>query len=198
MTKYILNSGATKRHPEKTILFFQEMIKGLGKEPRILSCSFAEKRENWEEKFAAYTESFAALMPSDIKPKFTMAMPDTFAQQVKDSDIISMSGGDDHLLMYWLKQFNLPELWEGKVVATSSASSNILSKHFWTNDWRRCFDGLGILPIKFLPHYKSDFGADDPRGPIDYDQAYRDLADYGDRTLPIYALEEGDFVVFER
>jgi hypothetical protein len=60
-------------------------------------------------------------------------------------------------------------------------------------------DGLGILPIKFIPHYKSEtYGNDDTRGPIDWEKAYEDLADYGDKSLPIQALEEGDFVVLEK
>jgi len=56
-------------------------------------------------------------------------------------------------------------------------------------------DGFGILPIKFLPHFKSSFGHDDPRGPIDWDKAYEELKNYKE-DLPIYALEEGEFKVF--
>ncbi len=198
MTKYILNSGGTKNNLEKAALFFKEMIKDLGKEPRILSCSFAEKRENWEEKFESYKSLFSQLIGNDIKPKFEMALPDKFVEQIKNNDVITLSGGDDFLLLYWLKQYNLPEIWKDKVVATSSASSNALSKHFWTCDWRQCFDGLGILPIRFIPHYKSGFGSSDPRGAIDWQKAYDELVEYGDKSLPIYALEEGDFVVIEQ
>ena len=54
------------------------------------------------------------------------------------------------------------------------------------------------MPIKFIPHYNSNYGVDDPRGPIDWQKAKDELAKYGDKALPIYALEEGDFVVFER
>ena len=59
-------------------------------------------------------------------------------------------------------------------------------------------DGLGILPIKFLAHFKSDFGGDDPRGPIDWDNSYEELKAYQDKDLPIYALKEGEYKVFER
>lgn len=59
-------------------------------------------------------------------------------------------------------------------------------------------DGLGILPIKFLAHYKSDFGASDPRGPIDWEKAYDELSKYGDTSLPIHALEEGYFVIINQ
>ncbi len=198
MTKYILNSGGLKDNSEKATLFFQEIIKDLGSEPRILSCFFAEKRENWEEKFEKYKASFNKLIDKKIKPKFDLAFPDEFVEQVKNNDIITFSGGDDYLLLCWLKQYNLLEILQGKVVATSSASSNILSQCFWTCDWRKCFNGLGILPIKFISHYKSEFGSNDPRGLIDWDKAYKELSEYGDKTLPIHALEEGDFVVIEK
>lgn len=72
-----------------------------------------------------------------------------------------------------------------------------LAMHYWTCDWRECQDGLGILPIKFIPHYKSSFGADDPRGPIDWQKAYDQLKAYGGPDLPIVALKEGEYKVFE-
>ena len=59
-------------------------------------------------------------------------------------------------------------------------------------------DGLGILPIKFIPHYKSNWGSDDPRGSIDWEAALRELEEYGDASLPIHALEEGEYIVIEK
>ncbi|HUD11587.1 MAG TPA: hypothetical protein VMS08_04190 [Candidatus Saccharimonadia bacterium] len=97
-----------------------------------------------------------------------------------------------------MQQFDLPDIFKGKVVATNSASSDMLATHHWACDWRACADGFGILPIKFIPHYGSHFGAVDPRGPIDWRKAYEELAAYGDNTLPIHALEEGEFIVMQK
>jgi len=97
-----------------------------------------------------------------------------------------------------MRQFKLPDLFRDKVVATNSASSDMLATHHWTSDWRACADGLGILPIKFIPHYLSDVDDDDPRGPIDWQRAYEELAAYKDTSLPIHALKEGEFIVMER
>lgn len=198
MTKYILNSGGSKNYPAKAALFYGEIVKNLGRQPRILLCFFAEKREEWENKFSNYLPRLKELVEPGIEPVIELAFPDEFAEQMNDNDAIIIHGGDDHLLQYWLRQFDLPALWQGKVVAASSAGSDALASHFWTCDWRRCMDGLGILPIKFIPHYRSVFyGADDPRGPIDWQQAYHELAEYGDNSLPVYALEEGDYQIFE-
>jgi hypothetical protein len=197
MTKYVLNSGGLGKHPELKKKFHLELVKDLGENPHFLICSFAQPREEWEGRFQGYSDAIAEDMPQNKKPSFTLAMPDEFVEQCKKADVIYFNGGDDHLVQYWMKQYNLAELFTDKVVATNSASSNMLSTHYWTCDWRQCADGLGVLPTKFIPHYLSDFGDDDPRGPIDWEKAYKDLADYGDTSLPIHALEEGDYVVFE-
>lgn len=197
MTKYVLNSGAVGKMPEKAKEFFNEIVLGLGTTPKILICLYAAPREVWEEKFAEDLVEIPSFMPEGVQPILTLALPDRFEEQIKNTDIIYFHGGDDHLLQYWLKKFDVPKIWEGKVIATNSASSNAMSKYFWTCDWRSLMDGLGIIPIKFLPHYKSFFGATDPRGAIDWEKGYGELKNYKE-DLPIYALEEGDFVVINK
>lgn len=198
MTKYVLNSGGIKNEPALKKQFHQELIKGLGNAPRFLLCNFAQGREYWEAKFQGYSDAISEDMPDGIKPSFMLAMPGEFAQQCSEADVIYFHGGDDHLLKYWMSQFDMPTLFKDKIVATNSASSDMLATHYWTCDWRQCGDGFGILPIKFIPHYQSTFGTDDPRGAIDWEKAKQELSDYGDKSLKIYALKEGEFEVFEQ
>lgn len=198
MTKYVLNSGGIKRQPELKKQFHQELVKGLGNNPKFLLCNFAQGREYWEVKFHGYSNSIAEDMLEDVKPSFELAMPADFVEQCKQADIIYIHGGDDHLLQYWMKQFDYKTLFTDKVIAGNSAGSDMLATHHWTCDWRACADGLGILPLKFIPHYQSDFGDADPRGPIDWQKAYDELAAYGNTTLPIHALKEGEFIVMEQ
>lgn len=196
MTKYILNSGGAKNHPEKEIRFNREIVKGLGDNPCVLFCFFASPRDRWEEKFHSYSKRFLESMDSGVVPKFDLAFPDSFVDQIKNSDAIVIYGGDDNLLLFYFKNYDLPAVWQGKVVAGSSAGSDILVKYFWTCDWRQTKEGLGILPIKFIPEYKSEYGKDDPRGSIDWEVACDELKNYKE-DLPIHALEEGNYVVFE-
>ncbi|MDD5749542.1 MAG: Type 1 glutamine amidotransferase-like domain-containing protein [Patescibacteria group bacterium] len=198
MIKYVINSGGSKNNPEGARRSVAETLKGLGEKPRLLFCFFAQKREDWENNFAEKVAGFKKMMPKNITPHFELAFPDKFEEQTKNSEAIIIFGGDDHLVQYWLKQFDLPKIWQGKVVSVSSASSNAMATHFWTCDWRQCLDGLGILPIKFIPHYKSNYGVDDPRGPVDWEKAYKELEKYGNKNLPIYALEEGEFITIEK
>ncbi len=197
-TKYVLNSGGLKNQPERAKEFYAEVFKDLGPSPKILMCFFAQKREDWEEKFTNYSKDFHEQANLGSQPEFMMAMPADFEEQLKWCDAVYIYGGDDYLLQYWLKQFDLPKLWRGKTVATNSAGSDALAKYFWPCDWRACMDGLGILPVKFLAHHNSDFGTDDPRGSIDWNEAKKELENYGDKSLPVYALEEGEFVVIEK
>ena len=198
MTKYVLNSGGIRNNPKLKKQFLRELIKTVGNNPKFLLCNFAQGREYWETKFQTYSDSITKDMPKDIVPVFELAFPDKFIEQCQQADIIYFHGGDDHLLQYWMKQFDTNELFKDKIVATNSASSNMLVKHYWTCDWRECGDGFSILPIKFIPHYKSEFGANDPRGAIDWNKAKLELAEYGDNTLPIYALKEGEYIIFEQ
>ncbi len=198
MTKYVLNSGGIKHQLELKKQFHQEIVKGLGSNPVFLLCNFAQGREYWESKFRGYSDTITEDMPEGVNPSFELAMPATFKEQCKHADVIYFHGGDDYLLQYWMKQFNFADLVKDKVVATNSASSDMLATQHWTCDWRACADGLAILPIKFIPHYQSNFGNDDPRGPIDWQKAYDDLAAYGDTSLPIHALKEGEFIVVEK
>ncbi|MDD4901625.1 MAG: Type 1 glutamine amidotransferase-like domain-containing protein [Patescibacteria group bacterium] len=170
----------------------------MNKNPHILLCFFARERECWEEKFKSYQQNFVELVGGNIEPMFELALPDIFTEQVKNNDAIVIYGGDDDMLYYRLQQYDLPEIWQNKIIAGSSAGSDVLTKHYWTCDLRQCADGFGILPIKFIPHYKSEYGSNDTRGPIDWKKAYEELAEYGDKSLPIYALEEGDFIIFEK
>lgn len=197
MTKYILNSGGLKNEPERTKVFFSEAAKGLGKTPRVLIVYFALPREIWNQKFKENKENTFIFFPKEIDPTFELALPETFEEQIQHSNIIYMHGGDNYLIEENLKKFDIPKIWESKVIITNSASSIILSKYAWACDYRRCVDGLGILPIKFLPHYQSLYGSDDSRGPINWQKALEELKNYKE-DLPIYALKEGEYVVIEK
>ncbi len=207
MTKYILQSGNVKDYPEKRKKYNKEVFRDFlsgGKDEKtrdesvkILFNFFSQKREDWEMKYKNYDNRLKKDV--DLKLETKMAMPDEFAEQCQWADVIIFAGGDDDLLQYRMSKFDVPKIWEGKVVTGGSAGADYLVDFFWTLDWRKVMTGSGIVPVKFIPHYKStNYTKDDPRGPVDWKKAYEELKNYGDKNLPIHALEEGDFVVFEK
>ncbi len=198
MTKYILNSGNAKYDSQKHKAFIGEALVGLKGNVKVLYCLFAQPREKWEAKFEEYKKSFAALADENVELNFELAFPDKFKEQCSQSDVIMIQGGDDYLLQFWFKQFDLESFFQDKIIATSSAGSDALVSSFWTCDWRKSMKGLNLLPIKFIPHYKSNYGADDSRGKIDWEEAYKELELYEDCKLSIHALKEGEFIVIEK
>jgi hypothetical protein len=207
MTKYILQSGNVKDYPEKMKKYNEEVFRDFlsgGKnektenEPvKVLFNFFSQKREDWEVKYENYDNYLKESV--DLKVETKMAMPDEFTEQCQWADVVIFAGGDDDLLQYRMSKFNVPKIWEGKIVTGSSAGADYLSVAFWPYDWREVKDGSGIVPVKFIPHYKfAESMEGDTRGPIDWKKAYEELKNYGDKNLPIHALEEGDFIVIEK
>jgi len=205
MTKYILQSGNVKDYPERMKIYNEEVFRDFlsgGKNNfieggvKVLHCFFSLPRERWELKYQDYSNNLTSNI--DLKLKTKMAMPGIFVEQCQWADAIIIIGGDDEILQYRMEKFDTPRVWKGKVVVGASAGANYLVDSFWTCDWRKAMDGKGVIPVKFIAHYKSYFGDKDHRGPIDWESAYEELKNYGDKNLPIHALEEGDFVVIKQ
>lgn len=198
MTKYILQSGGLKTHPQSARDYFSELLKGLGNHPKLLWCFFATLPDDCNERFDKYTKLFEPFLPEGVEPINTNAEVSNFETQVAEADAIYMHGGKVEPLYDILSAFDVPVLFEGKSVGTNSASSMVLAEYAWSCDKRKPIEGIGIFPFKFLAHFKSNYGADDPNGPIDWDKGLDELKQYGDTSLPVHALKEGEFIVIEQ
>ena len=197
MTKYVIQSGGIKRLPNQAEAYFAELLKGLGPNPKLLWCFFATLPDPVEEHYEEYIKLLAPYFPDDVTPIHLNAQIESFVEQVKEVDVVYLHGGRVSPLTEIFGGFNFTELFAGKVVGTNSASTLMLAKHGWTCDERCCIDGLGVWPARVMVHYDSAYGADDPRGPINWDKARAELEAYGDTNLPLHALKEGEFVVAE-
>lgn len=198
MTKYLLQSGGLANEPEKAAVYFEELFANTPQPVKLLWCFFASKPEDYEEHLAHYQKTFKPSFPSGLLLEERLTSPETFADDVAWADVVYIHGGNFVLIEAILKNFDLPELFKDKVVGLNSASGMTLSVASWSCDTYDLKDGLGILPVKFIPHYNA-VGV--PNGseltPDIWMKAKTDLEAYGDVPLPIHALEEGEFVVFE-
>lgn len=196
MAKYILLGGADSSASGSQMMSLVEEIKASLNEPlKILSVSFALPRENWEQYYPTRKVYFKQLFKNNYESK--MAEPRQFENQIKWANIIWLHGGDETLLSYWLDKYDLKSLFSKKVVIGSSAGAEYLSKTFNTPDWREIKNGRGFVDANVITHYESDYGADDPRGPVDWEKMKDDLKEY-DPNTKVYCIGEGDFVVFEK
>ena len=193
-----MNSGGLKSKPIPAKAYFAELLDGLGDTPKLLWCFFATLPDDCDVRFKKYVELFESYMPDGVHPIHENAKIKTFEEQIKQSDAVYIHGGSIAPLHDILGKYDISELFGGKSVGTNSASSMVLAEYAWSCDEREPMDGLGHFPFKFLAHFKSDYGSDDKRGPIDWEIAQRELQEYGDSSLPMHALEEGKFLVIEK
>jgi len=125
--------------------------------------------------------------------EFELADPENFTEQVKWADAIYIRGGsaEDYVLDLFRKNSNWIKELDGKTLAGSSAGADIISKYYYDLDNLKFNEGLGLLPIKVLVHYQSDYNAPN----IDWDKSYEELKNYKE-DLPITTLKEGEYKIF--
>jgi hypothetical protein len=159
-------------------------------------CFFAEKREDWEDKFVLFSELMKENVEQGVFPKFTLASQENFEQEVADSDIIYFYGGDFELLKYRLNQYDLRKLLQNKTVAGSSSGFVIFVKTFFDSDYRKVNYGLGFIPIKTLPHFGEKI-SDPVRGELDWQKAEEELKNAKPKDLEITKIKAGEYRIFE-
>lgn len=192
MTKYILVGGFVHKAPDEGKAFCEELVKGIDKKPvKILDCMFARKKEEWQEGMDSDNVFFLKFI-KDFE--LELADPDKFTEQVKNSDVVYLKGGYTSLLVEALSK---NESWinelGGKVLVGTSAGADAIAKYYTVLKTHRTGDGLGLLPIKFIPHWNSDYSDEEVKD-IDWSLELKKLKGYKEE-LPIYTLGEGEFIV---
>lgn len=193
MTKYILVGGYIHKALDEGKAFCEELVKGIDKKPiKILDCVFARPKESWEECLNKDNVLFQKFIKNfELK----LANPEKFTEQIKNSDVIFLRGGHTQVLYEFLSRDKnwIKEL-EGKVLAGTSAGAEVIAKYYHVLSTNRIGGGFSLLPIKFISHWKSK-NFDGVEQNIDFDKVLKELKNYKE-DLPIYALKEGEFKVF--
>jgi peptidase E len=193
MTKFVLLGGYAGRATDGGVAFYQEVVAGFDQPVRILDCMFARPEPVWEEMLERDRFTYATAL-NGMKSIITLARPESFIEQLRHTDVLHVRGGRTRTLIDTLA---LIQGWEqeldGKTVAGSSAGVNFLAKHYYSLDDQQVYQGLGILPIKALVHYESDYNAPN----IDWQQARAELEAIDDGS-ELVALHEGEFKVVEQ
>ncbi len=190
--KYILVGGYPWKAPDEGKSFWLEMAKGFKEPIKVLECLFARPKESWQKAFEE-DENNVAKHLKDKEVILEMANEENFSEQVKGSDAIYIRGGNEE--KYTLEILKKNKDWiknlSGKVLAGTSAGADLMSKYYYNLDTLQICEGLGILPIKVIVHWQSDYNAPN----IDWDKAYQELKNYKE-DLPIVTLREGEYKVF--
>ncbi len=193
MTKFVLVGGYPHKAADGGRAFAEAVVQGFDEPVKFLDCLFARPHDTWAKGHAQDKELFGNAVPEkqlDMRP----ADPFSFMEQLTWADVLYIRGGSNEVLREALSAYRDWEtVLEGKTVAGSSAGANILSTNYWSPDSLACGEGLGILPIKVIVHYGSDYNA--PH--VDWEKGYAQLQNYKE-DLPILKLPEGGFEVIER
>jgi peptidase E len=195
MTKYILVGGYPHKAADGGKAFAEELVHGINQPVKLLDCLFARSQDNWPKAFEQDKEFFSKHLPN-VRFEIELANPSSFIEQVKWADAVYIRGGTNELLLVaFLKQGS--DLWsalEGKTLAGSSAGANAISKYYYGLDDLTFEEGIGLLPIKTIVHWQSDYNAPN----INWESAYEGMKEFGDKSLPICTLKEGEFMVLNK
>ena len=194
MVKYILVGGKIYKAPDGGKAFCEELIKDINHRPvKILDCLFAREKDAWENKFSD-DQAFFAKNIQDFE--IELALPDRFIEQVKNSDVIFFQGGMPKLLMSqldpsrdWAKEL------DGKILVGSSGGADTIVKYYGVGKTSAIGEGLGLLPIKFIPHWKSEYYGQDIV--VDWDGLLEKLKTH-EEQLETIVLQDGEFKVYEQ
>ncbi|MBI4128620.1 MAG: Type 1 glutamine amidotransferase-like domain-containing protein [Parcubacteria group bacterium] len=189
-TKYILVGGYLRKAGDGGKAFCEEVVKDFEDPVRILDCLFARPKEVWSKVFAEDTEFFKTHLP-DRNLELYLADPGRFTDQVKEASAIYLRGGETEKLIALLqKSGDWMKSLDKKTLAGSSAGAEAIATYYYGLDALTIGEGLGLLPIKLVVHYRSDYNAPN----IDWDRAYAELKNYKE-ALPMLTLAEGEFQV---
>ena len=194
MTKYILIGGYIHEAPDGGASFCEELVKIVGDRPiRILDCLFARPQDVWNERFSDDKNFF---LKHSSYFKLELASPERFLEQMKDSDILFFEGGIPRLLISTLDGVgDWYQYLDGKILVGSSGGAGAICKYYGVGKTMNIGEGLGLLPIKIIPHWKSesDYGRDKN---IDWDSLLEKLKRYKEE-LKIVTIKEGEYTIIE-
>lgn len=191
MIKYILVGGYIQKTADRGRAFCEELVKSVDvyRPVKILDCMFARPINSWDEKLTEDNQ-----MLSEFITNFVLILADVnkFEEQVKDADVIFLRGGETDILIDLLKKTgDWTKNLEGKTVAGTSAGAMAIAKYSHALEQDKLMEGLGLLPVKVIAHWKSDVYE------VDWERALKEIKEYKE-DLPVYALTEGEFVVIEK
>ncbi len=156
--KFILHGGFNPGQTnENNADFYKEILKDAPEGAIVLLVPFAKDADRIAPATQKVTSEFNSnKWQKDIKVK--VANEEDFIEQLKSADIAYFHGGASLKLLEALKKYpDLEEALVGKTVAGESAGANVWSKYFYSPKADVVSEGLGILPIKMMPHYKKEY-----------------------------------------
>jgi len=155
LTKYILHGGfSVEKFPaQEDNPFFEEILKDVPEEAKILLVYFAEREEMIGLRIEQDKESFNK--NKGLKNlEFKVATKENFLEDCKWANVIYLHGGRTIKLMEQLNKYeNIEQIFLNKAIAADSAGVNVLAQFSYGKNSKEIKKGLRILPFKVVVHY---------------------------------------------
>lgn len=157
-TKFILHGGFnTGQVGEDNSPFYKEILKEAPEGAKVLLVPFAKDADRIH--LAVSKVSFEFNKNKTQKSiAIEVANEKDFMRQVQSANIIYLHGGKSLQLLEALQKYpDFGKILDGKTVAGESAGANVQCALFYSPQADGVFDGLGLLPLKIIPHYKKEY-----------------------------------------
>lgn len=156
--KFILHGGFDKsKIDEDNSAFYSEVLKDAPENARVLLVPFAKDTERIPVAAERVSAEFNKYKwQKDIT--INIATEKNLIEEINSADIVDFQGGVSLKLLEALRNYpNLKESLGGKIVAGESAGANVLCEFFYSPRSDTVSEGLGMVPVKIVPHYKEEY-----------------------------------------
>jgi len=193
MKRLILMGGRPWLADDGGKRFVEVLFRYFPKNIKLAFCIFAQPESDWQETRASNISCFDKFKgPRTIAYK--TITPDTFAEVSAWADIVYIPGGEPHQLIDTVTACgDIAKLWDGKLIAGSSAGADLFCAGFTYLQDKTFGRGLGWIPASCIPHWRAaDFSG---YTPSDWDWAEQESLKQLP-NMPVLCIPEGDFVEF--
>ena len=155
-TKIILHGGYAGRVNEQNNVFFSEILKDVPENMKVLLVYFAKEKDEYDRMEREDKQQFEN-NSRGRKLSFEIASENDFIEQIKQSDVVYLHGGQTMKLLETLKKYpDFQDTIKGKIIAGESAGAYVLSSCFYSKTEGGIFKGLGFVPVKTICHYAGE------------------------------------------
>jgi peptidase E len=158
-TKFILHGGFNpEKIKEDNSDFYTEILKGTPQITKLLLVPFAKDADRVALSIKKVSSEFIKNNSWNKHIEIKVASEHEFIEQLLWADVIYFHGGVSLRLLETLKKFSsLEKCLAHKTVAGESAGANVWARYFYSPQADTVVEGLDVLPIKIIPHFKEEY-----------------------------------------
>ena len=192
MKRLILMGGRPWLSEEGGKKFVDVLFRYFPKQAKVAFCMFAQSESDWAETQKVNREMFVRFA-GKRRLEYQTIMPESIAAVSAWADIVYIPGGDPFVLQEKLAACgDIAKLWDGKVIAGSSAGADIFCTAYTYLRNKTMGTGFDWVHATCIPHWRGAFEAYTDK---DWDWVEAEsLKKYPD--LPLLCIPESHFVEF--